>query len=155
MYYQTLKLLISLELDINLFRLPIYSIFCWFILFQFKVTKFYLIESIYSTSFTSNFSSKFGIIFLTKFEQNILHIIVNISPSLKSYYGFWVELWCAFVLEPLFLSLVCVCVCLFLKKKIWVIVPYYLKECVVCSITATPSLKVTMTFEWSYGIPLC
>ena len=146
-------MLISLELDINLFRLPIYSIFSWFILFQFKVTKFYLIESIYSTSFTLNFSSKFGIIFLTKFEQNILHIIVTISPSLKSYHGFWVELWCAFVLEPLSLSLVCVC--LFLKKKIWVIVPYYLRECVVCNITATPSLKVIMTFEWSYGIPLC
>ena len=32
------------------------------------------------------------------------------------YNGFWVELWCVFVLEPLSLSLVCVL--LFLKKKI-------------------------------------
>ena len=36
------------------------------------------------------------------------------SSSLKSYHGFWVELWCAFVLEPISLSLVCVC---FSKKK--------------------------------------
>ena len=31
--------------------------------------------------------------------------------------GFWVELWCDFVLEPFSLSLVFLCACLFLKKK--------------------------------------
>ena len=47
-------------------------------LLQFQVTYFSLIESIYSIVFTLNFASKFGIIFLLKFEQNILHITVTI-----------------------------------------------------------------------------
>ena len=34
-----------------------------------------------------------------------------------SYYGFWVYLWCAFVLESISSSLVCVCFCFFKKKK--------------------------------------
>ena len=51
------------------------------------------------------------------------------------------ELWCAFVLELLSLSLVCVCVRVFVsqkkrkKKKERVIVPYYLRKRVMCSIT--------------------
>ena len=48
--------------------------------------------------------------------------------------GFWVELRYAFVLESLFLSLVCVCVCVCFSKK-RVIVPHYLREYVVYSIT--------------------
>ena len=39
-------------------------------------------------------------------------------PTLfKSYHGFWVELWCAFMLESLSLSLVCLCVCVCFSKK--------------------------------------
>ena len=33
------------------------------------------------------------------------------------HHSFWVELWCAFVLELLSLSLVCVCVCVFFSQK--------------------------------------
>ena len=54
-----------------------------------------------------------------------------------------------------------VCVCLFLKKekekKEWVIVPHYLRKCVMCCVLYNllySPLKVTMPFEWSYGVPL-
>ena len=55
---------------------------------------------------------------------------ITCPPSLKSYYGFWVELWCAFVLEHFSHFLVW-----------WVIVTHYLRECVVCSVTCPPFLK--------------
>ena len=44
------------------------------------------------------------------------------------------ELWCAFVLEFLSLSLVCECARFSKKKKEWVIIPHCLRKCVVCSI---------------------
>ena len=42
---------------------------------------------------------------------------------------------CAFVLKLISLSLVCVCLFHKKKKKKWVIVLHYLRECVMCSIT--------------------
>ena len=54
-----------------------------------------------------------------------LLVIIDERPS-------WLILWCAFVLESIFLIHVCVFVS---KKKKRVIVPHYLRECVVYSIT--------------------
>ena len=59
----------------------------------------------------------------------------------QSYYNFWVKLWCAFVLESISFSLVCLCVFVSRKKKEWVIVSHCLRECVVCSITCPTSFK--------------
>ena len=57
--------------------------------------------------------------------------------QMNNYHDFWVELWCVFVLESPFLSLVYVCVCFSKKKKKkeWAIVPHCLRECAMCNIT--------------------
>ena len=87
----------------------------------------------------------------------MLCVVSLAPPSLKSYHDFGVELWCAFVLEPLSLSLVCVCVFVSKKKKKRMgNCPTLLKRvCCVLYNLPHPPLKVTMTFEWSCGVPLC
>ena len=51
---------------------------------------------------------------------------------------------------------VCVCMCLFLKKKRMGNYPTLFKRvCYVQYNLPHPPLKVTMTFEWSCGMPLC
>ena len=53
-----------------------------------------------------------------------------------------------------FPSLLCVCVC-FSKKKIGNCLTLFKRVCYVQYNLSHPLLKVTMTFKWSYGVPLC
>ena len=62
-------------------------------------------------------------------------------------------LWCAFVLESIFLTHVCVC--LFLKKKKGNCPTLLKKVCCIQYNLPHPPLKVIMTFEWSCGVFLC
>ena len=62
-----------------------------------------------------------------KFEELNLKFLILKNQN-QSYYDFWVELWCAFVLELLSLSPIFVCLFLKKKKKIKIILNFRTKS---------------------------